>query len=1182
MASSDEHCCGPFDLIERIGRSASGETWRARNRQDDEPVAVKILPGELGPRRPPSLHRRLQSHAQLTHQTVALVRGYGTVESSELTDASGQSVEGVPYLAREFSEAGTLADRSLPSDWRTCRGLLLTLLDALAYSHAREVLHLNLKRENILCFPEETGLQRWKLADFGLGRDRPSSADGSRTAPAGAGYTAPEQRDGAWRRFGPWTDLYQIGCLARELVTGEALDGQPADVSSLDSRFAVPDGLTDWLKRLTADSPSERFRRAADATRRLTELTLEDGLADDELANPQSTRMEDRRDALLHRDGTARTLRELYEDRATPSESTADVSSADDADETGLDLPTTWRRSARRDPAPRTGEPPHELLPLRDTELAGRIPERDMIWSLLRRAAEDESTSGLVLEGQPGVGCSRLARWASRQAHETGAFQTLRARHGTRYGPGGGLTGLLRDWLRPEGLSREECMRHAEAKLAAHPPPGGPDPDRRQELAAGLTELLHPTSVTGGSSDGPAYHLGSEEERFALFHRLLTRLSRRRPVLLWLDDLHFGPQTLSFVEFLFDHLHSPSVFVLATTAAEPPSGARETHERLGRLTERPTIDDLTIRPLSEAKQRQLVDHILPLDDDSRERLQTQTEGRPLLPEHLLYGKAANGELERSGDGWRFTDDSAAALPTTLEELWRRRVDSAVETSPISSRADAHRALRLAALLGQYILADEWRAVCEADDIPFPDELVDAMVRRGLLERDRRGWRFPHRTLVDSLRQRAADAGRLDELHRLCADTLGDDQLASRRDLPRRRAHHWVRGDRPERALEPLLEAARRARESRGQPELAARLLEQRRDLLQNYQFDNQTRKRARQWIEEGWVGLNLGETSRAEGLADRARTLAESEDWPTIRAEASLLEARLANDAGYLSAAADHLDRAEELFEELDDRQFLGRCLSVRGHLARRQQAFDDAVEYFEQARDHFEAVGDAGGSLRCAWSLGRAQLGRGDSELARETAHDLLDRAEQLQHRPMQASACNLLGDIARTHERWDDAISFYDRTRRIWSDASPKQAAVPELNLALAHIAIRDWQAATVHLEDLSEKLPELGWNVFLAHVHLGLAVCSAAAENWDRFDIRVDSAESMLDTFEARDRDHARLAERAADLCLEADRPDHAADMFRLARRLWEALDADEDVERVEARLDDLPTESSEMSG
>lgn len=328
-------------------------------------------------------------------------------------------------------------------------------------------------------------------------------------------------------------------------------------------------------------------------------------------------------------------------------------------------------------------------------------------------------------------------------------------------------------------------------------------------------------------------------------------------MLLWLDGLHLGPQTLNFVDFLFDHLHTPPVFVLATADAGPPSEAEETYERLRGLTEHPTIDHLIVQPLSETQERQLADHILPLDD-SRAPLLNRTDGRPLFPEHTLYAKAARGELEPSGDRWRLTDNSGASLSMSLEQLWRRRVDSAVQTCRVSDRADAHCALRLAAVLGQRILADEWQAVCEA---------------------------------------------------------------------------------------------------------------------------------------------------------------------------------------------------------------------------------------------------------------------------ESARETARTLLEHAEQHQHRPMQAAA---------------------------------------------------------VHLEELPEKLPELGWNVFLAHVHLGLAVCSAAAANWDRFEIRVNSAESMLDTFEARDLDHLRLAKRAGDLCLEADRPDYAAYMFDLSRRLWESLGADAEVERLEAQLDDPTDTPAEMSG
>jgi serine/threonine protein kinase/tetratricopeptide (TPR) repeat protein len=1200
--------CGAFDLENRVGRGAAGEVWRARYRADDSLAAVKIL--TLPDGRPPeeahaSFRREVRAQARLDHPSIAFVYDYGLVDQRDADSSDGRLTAGTPYMAMELAEDGSLADTLLPPNWRTCREILLALIDALAYAHAREVLHRDIKPENILRFPEADGLERWKLADFGLAvvptdDDHPTAWD--RRATAGTPeYMSPEQFDGRWREFGPWTDLYQVGCLAFELVTGRLpYEGDSTDeviqqhihspIPSVDPRFDVPDGINTWLRKLLAKSPAERFRRAADAARHLAELTpnsaslstplesSDDLSSDSEPISP----LEDKRRQLRERQNADRKLSHLYHDpsedvSARPSPATSEASDESpyrDRPATAADVPATWRRptpSTRQGAAAIGGL---ELFALRETPFVDRVDERDRIWAKLREVAHDRRPRGILVEGPPGLGSSRLAEWTVRRSHETGACIPLRTTHAPDNDRAGGLTGLVRDWLDPDGLERGEFAELAHSRLAAYAHPDDEETGNRRDLAAALTELLYPTATDETNPDGPAYHLGSARERFAVIHRFLRRLSSRRQVALWLDDLHLGPRTVSFLEFLFDAIQPPPVFVVATVRTDPPPTAVETYERIDGLLDHDVVESIRLDPLEPEDERELIERALPLTPELTRRIQQRTEGHPLFTLQLLDDWATRRLLEPTNHGFELVDGADDALPASLYDVWHRRIDDAIAVFPDEQSGDAQAALELAAVLGERVDPAEWHAACEHASLSSPPRLVDELVGRGLIVREEGTWRFAHQMLVDVLLDDARQGDRLEYFHRVCAETLAADASAGFQINARRQATHWRHGGRPERAIAPLLDAARQARIDHGEPESASRLLELRRDLLEQCDIDEGDPRWARQWLQEGWIQMYLGDNQRARQLAERARDLTDNDEPDPTCGEANLLLARLSNDAGELGEATNLVDRARQVFDRLDSDEHLARCQRFRGHILGRRQEFEQAEPYFKRARRYYESADDPTGQAWCTWSLARAQFESGQIREAKETAQCLLVRADQLQHPPLQATACNLLGDLARADEKWETAVDYYKRARDVWKDASPNQALVPDLNIALVETQRHNWQRARSHLERLEGELAGFGLETLLPHVDLGLAACAASERDAAGCRSRLDAARRRLQTFEYRDRDLGRLAEQVADKCLETDDIEGARSALTLAVDLWEKFDDAPHQKRLEKRLEDLP--------
>lgn len=225
--SNDERRIGPYRLVEEIGRGGMSVVYRAERAdgQFQRQVALKLLPRYFETeRRIARFRAERQILADLDHPNIA-----------RLLDG-GVTATGRPYLAMECVDGvpiTTYCDaHGLPVDDRI--DVLRTVCDALQHAHRQLVVHRDLKPSNILVTPEG----KVKLLDFGIAklldeREVPMTVPITRTGEhwMTPEYAAPEQVQGTTVTTA--TDVYQLGVLAYELLTGQ----RP---------FAVPD------QRLTA------------------------------------------------------------------------------------------------------------------------------------------------------------------------------------------------------------------------------------------------------------------------------------------------------------------------------------------------------------------------------------------------------------------------------------------------------------------------------------------------------------------------------------------------------------------------------------------------------------------------------------------------------------------------------------------------------------------------------------------------------------------------------------------------------------------------------------------------------------------------------------------------------------------------------------------------------------------
>jgi tetratricopeptide (TPR) repeat protein len=198
-----------YEVLEEVGRGGMGVVYRARQLRLNRTVALKmILAGAQG--RSEHLTRfRLETEA------VARLRHPNIVQIYEVGEHQGR-----PFCCLEFVEGGGL-DRHLggaPQPVQTAARLLETLARAMHAAHQEGIVHRDLKPANILL----TAGGVPKISDFGLAKhlDDDSWKTHSGIIMGTPPYMAPEQAAGHNREVGPLTDVYALGAILYELLTG--------------------------------------------------------------------------------------------------------------------------------------------------------------------------------------------------------------------------------------------------------------------------------------------------------------------------------------------------------------------------------------------------------------------------------------------------------------------------------------------------------------------------------------------------------------------------------------------------------------------------------------------------------------------------------------------------------------------------------------------------------------------------------------------------------------------------------------------------------------------------------------------------------------------------------------------------------------------------------------------------
>ncbi len=199
-----------YEILGELGRGGMGVVYRARHLKLERIVALKMI--IAGAHAGADHLARFSAEAQ----AVAHLQSPNIIQIYEVGEH-----DGLPYLSLEFVDGVSLAHKvgGKPQDANEAAAMVETLARAMHHAHQHNVVHRDLKPANVLLAADGTP----KITDFGLAKrleGQSSTQTRSGTIIGSLSYMAPEQALGEVHQIGPHTDVYALGAILYEMLTG--------------------------------------------------------------------------------------------------------------------------------------------------------------------------------------------------------------------------------------------------------------------------------------------------------------------------------------------------------------------------------------------------------------------------------------------------------------------------------------------------------------------------------------------------------------------------------------------------------------------------------------------------------------------------------------------------------------------------------------------------------------------------------------------------------------------------------------------------------------------------------------------------------------------------------------------------------------------------------------------------
>ena len=1035
---------GPFEIENRIAQGAMGVVWKARHIESSKYVAIKFILEEKNDSWSQNqFDIEVQAIAGLDHRNICQILDHGQYRVPN-TDQT------IPYLVMEFIDGPDMFDLTGRISWTPLRRLILQLLDALAHAHARGFLHHDIKPSNVML--RRSDRQPWTddsiiddlevvLMDFGLARAQ-GQINEERFVQGTPAYMPPEQLRCAQHHYGPWTDLYSVGCALWRLLTGSPPYGKGKSLNDylyasesgvlpiLHNQVAIPDALEKWLQTILHKNPRNRFQLAADAARELRELR-------------SAERMPFQSSSLDDNTGTFT----IYKVPSPVSDLTFSGL------RTFVPTPANWRR--RHPPRKWThlSEVGLNLFPLRRTPMVGRINERDQLWQHLKEVQHMGSRL-VTLSGVAGSGKTRLVEWLCERGEEFGCSQGIILECRTAMSLKN-VQDIMRKKLGIEGLDSNQAFTHLNSEV--HPS------EAIFKRIGELIPLLHPENET---------HLPFNAEQFGeIWLDFLEHISYRDPkrcrvVLLHIEHIDQNPDFLSFCEWILNNERARRrpILMLMPIRSETIRENKSFRLRLAALHQNSHAFRLTVSPLSEEEETTLIERSLDLSPNLTQQITQRTKGLPLLSIQLIHELVMQKTLVAGNQGFVLAPGKKLDIPSHLKQNWSDQIQKLFQ----NAHNNDIKAVQAASAIGNHIHYDLWRRGITQLKLTYPSQLLNLLLSQNVIKKwpNQRGFSFSH-PLYTQIIYKGADEHWLTSVHTTFAELL-----------------------RPYKSLKQMLKCARHFTESQqyskafmlyvqcfnvqvkeSKREEILKLLSTIRSLVDVADLKESS-------IEYGlWLNLQMEaanfeqDWTQFDTLKTKLHGLLKKFDWPTVNLLDHALNGRRLIHQGKILEAITVLRNGVEIKTPSDDphpkltRSGLRRCyiglFDGYSHL----DDIEELGQTLHRARPYFSQTEDQGHFL--------SYLHRGSFFYRRCSNYN---KAEQLEQQALRiandsglirhiAICQNNLGDMAKERKQFVAAREHFHKAYRLFS----------ALNNMYAYLALYNL-GATLVLEDQIEDAADI----------------------------------------------------------------------------------------------------------
>jgi hypothetical protein len=387
----------------------------------------------------------------------------------------------------------------------------------------------------------------------------------------------------------------------------------------------------------------------------------------------------------------------------------------------------------------------------------------------------------VLLAGEAGVGKSRLAEWLCEEVHERALMVALRARYRRLAAPLDGVVGAVTQHYRLERAEREIVE-----KVLMNVWEVSQDDEVGKTWVAAAAEWIRPTppGISAVGPTGKRFRLDRPELRWLVVRKTLERLGRDRPVLLWLDDLHYASGT-TFDGLKTLHRDAPmlGLMIVATVRSEAVEADPAAGARVDDVLQAYGGERLDVAPLNAQQTQLLLRETLPLDDAATAEAATRSKGNPLFALQLVHAWAGGGHLQLRAGKYYVPRPAMAVQAATTAELWEERMSALPEVLRDGARASA--------ALGGDMRREVLRQFLETLGLPATQSIA-ALQRAQILLASGDRLRWPHALLQEHLLAQLFQKPNASQVFRAAAEALAHHPAASSRRIVRHRAVSLLR------------------------------------------------------------------------------------------------------------------------------------------------------------------------------------------------------------------------------------------------------------------------------------------------------------------------------------------------------------------------------------------------------